>query len=613
MNLVQYLSMSSNRVKTLYAKFPYLFLAASILLGLLYFYATSVTVISLEERGKPIANGHQGYSNPGTVHYFNAKIHSKVPQSIQLNLVADDKLQEVRVNNEKVPPVVTYKEGRTSYKAATYGDKYETNLKSGENTLTIRSYNNGGNYSVRIAQHRTFFDYLIFYAFVIFPVCIFAFQLFTFVTQNPEKLASFFNNIPALVYFLLIAIVIRLFYFNSMGFIQFQHDYQGHIEYIKFFAENFTIPLPHQGWEYPQQPLYYIITGIVYKIGTLLDYKENQILFFISGLTSVLSCIALIFAYRLLRLLTPSKFIQFIALAYLAFTPSLIYMSSRINNDPWAFSFATIALFYVIASYKHNFQKYLCPALIFSGLALLTKVSTISLWLLFFILLISSYFRAPQDFKKPLFHYAWVGILLLSYTIYKSYSFSTGELVMVNSGIWPGQDLRPLDANYLLSFNFSELFDRAHAYWNDQQTSLIKRSFWTYQYGTMLFGEFDYSYWKALDSHLTITMQVIIVLALLFPIGVIASLFREKSIIEISLLVMAIANVLLLIKFMFQFPSSANSDFRYYAPCFFAFAYLMAIGMDFIGRIHITVKKTLAWLVGILCGFEALYILSLAT
>ena len=49
------------------------------------------------------------------------------------------------------------------------------------------------------------------------------------------------NNIPVIAYIIAAAIALRLFYFWSIGFIQFQHDYYGHIEFIQFFAEEFRI------------------------------------------------------------------------------------------------------------------------------------------------------------------------------------------------------------------------------------------------------------------------------------------------------------------------------------------------------------------------------------
>jgi len=496
---------------------------------------------------------------------------------------------------------------------ARYGDVYKLHLIRGINVVTVTSLNKQEVYSIAVAQHRSVFEFLLLSLAVILPLCLAALKSLEFIVQNRDRIHEFTKNIPVIAYFIAAAIILRLFYFSSIGFIQFQHDYFGHIEFIKFFAENLALPLPHKGWEFPQQPLYYIISGVIYNLGHRLGYQEKQLLFFISGFSCVLSGIALIYAYGLAKRLTDNKFVHYLTVGFLAFTPSFIYMSTRINNDSMTASLAVIALFYVVASYQGKFQKYFLPALVFSALALLTKVSAITIWLLFFVLLISSYVKSPVEIRVRLFHYSWLGLFLLGFILYRGYSFAAGEYVLVNSGIWPGQDLRPLDANYLLSFNFSELISRAHAYWADKTTTLISRSFFTYQYGTMLFGEFDYSYWKGLDTHLTITMQIIIILAILIPIGLLVTIFRRKSFIEKCLLLMVVANFALVIKFMFDYPSTANTDFRYYAPSLFAIGHLMATGLDRVASCHAIVRNALYWSASLLFSFQALFIASLAT
>jgi len=594
-------------------KHPYIVSAILIFIGIIYLYVSAISVLQIEENDRDIGNYYQSRSEVNSLHTFTASIESKIVQSVLLNIVAKDEIRHVAINGNPVSPLLQYKEGRTSHKNAQFGDVYKLYLTKGINVITVTSLNKQENYSIAIAQHRSISEYLFLSLTIILPLCLAALKGFEFMVQNRKRIFKVTKNIPIIAYIIAAAILLRLFYFSSIGYIQFQHDYHEHIDFIKFFAENFALPLPHKGWEFPQQPLYYIISGIIYSLGTQLRFQENQILFFISGLSCVLSSVALIYAYRLVRRLTSNTFVHYLTVGFLAFTPSLIYMSTRINNDSMTASLAVIALFYIVASYQNKFQKYFIPALLFSALALLTKLSAITIWLLFFILLIPCYFKTPVKLRSRLFHYSWLGIFLLGFILLKSYSFAAGEFVLINSGIWPGQDLRPLDANYFLSFNFSELLSRAHAFWADKETTLISRSFFTYQYGTMLFGEFDYSYWKGMDRHLTITMQIIIILAILIPAGLLVTIFRKKSFIEICLLLMVVANVALIIKFIFEYPSTSATDFRYYAPSLFPIGYLMATGLDNIASRHVIIRNTLYWSASVLFSIQALFIVSLAT
>lgn len=594
-------------------KHAYIASAILILLSSIYLYASAISVLQIEEDGRNVGNHFESRSAVNTMHTFSATIDSKLSQSILLNIVAQDEIKDISVNGEPVPPLHQYKEGRTSDKNAVYGDTYKLNVTKGVNVITIRSLNKGEPYSIAIGQQRSIVEYLLLSLAFILPFSLILLKNMELLVHKQDTILRVSNKIPFMVYIISSAIVLRLFYFYSIGYIQFQHDYDGHIEFIQFFAENFSIPMAHKGWEFPQQPLYYIVSGSIYKLGDLAGFSKDQLLFFISGLSCVLSCIGLIYAYRLIKLLSENVFVHYLAIGFLAFTPSLIYMSSRINNDSMAASLAIVSLYYIVAGYQNQFQKYFTLALIWSSLTLLTKVSAVIVWLVFFILLISHYVKSPLKMRTQLFHYTWVGLLLLGFILFKSYSAAAGEFLMVNSGIWPGQDLRPLDADYLFSFNFSELLNRAHAYWGDKETTLISRSFFTYQYGTMLFGEFDYAYWKGLDQHLALVMQIIIVLGMLIPAGLIVSIFRKKHLIEFALLFMLVANFALVIKFVFAYPSTSNTDFRYYAPCLFAFAYLMATGLDSVASRHMILRKTLYGSMSVLFLFEALFIGLLST
>ena len=593
-------------------KHPYMAPAILILIGAVYLYVSAVSVLQIDENGRDVGNRYESRAEANSLHTFTARLESRISQKTLLNIVAKDEIRDVLVNGKPATSVLRYQEGRTSHKNAQYGDDYQADLTRGINVITVTSLNKQELYSIAIAQHRSVSEYFLVFLTIIVPLGFAAIKSLEFIIQNRDRVSGVAKNIPVIAYVIAAAILLRLFYFSSIGFIQFQHDYYEHIEFIKFFAENFALPLPHKGWEFPQQPLYYVISGAIYRLGTYLRFQENQTLFFISGFTCVLSGVSLVYAYLLVRRLTSNTFVHYLTVGFLAFTPSLVYMSTRINNDSMTTSLAIIALFYVVASYQNQFRKYFSAALLFSALALLTKVSAIIIWLLFFILLISSYVKTPAKLRSQLFHYSWLGLFLLGFILFRGYSPAAGEFVLVNSGIWPGQDLRPLDANYFLSFNFSELLSRAHAYWADKETTLISRSFFTYQYGTMLFGEFEYTYWKNLDRHLTITMQIIILLAILFPIGLLVSFFRKKSFVENCLLLMVIANFALIIKFVFEYPSTANTDFRYYAPSFAAMAYLMATGLDAVASRHSMIRTTLYWSTGVLFSFEALFILSLA-
>ena len=113
----------------------------------------------------------------------------------------------------------------------------------------------------------------------------------------------------------------------------FQHDWHGHIEMIKYFAHTWSIPLPGKGLEFPQQPLYYYITAGIYSFATSYGFNDAKSLEMIGYFSFLCSVIFLIYGYKFINLLTNNREVKTIAMVFLALTPSLVYLSARINND----------------------------------------------------------------------------------------------------------------------------------------------------------------------------------------------------------------------------------------------------------------------------------------
>ncbi len=581
------------------------------ILGALYFSLNRFSIESVEKDGSEISLPYKKHLGRNLKINFDLELYSPIDQVVQVNVVADDWVEAVSVDGETALKIINYPRTRTTYQDIDYGDVYSLNLKKGSNHVLVRTFNKGGNATLMFKQKYSFYEYILAFFTLILPLIFFVFQFVRFILDNGTRLYFLVTKVPLAIHIIWIAAILRTVYFYDMGYIHFQHDYRGHIEYIQFFANYFTIPLPHKGWEYPQQPLYYVFTGIIYKICSLFDMQERPSLKVIGTVTTLLSSIALLYAYRLVCLLTKDKIVHNLVVAFLAFTPSLIYMSARTNNDPWAASLAIISLFYIVASFKHDFRKYFWPAVIWSALLFLTKISALGIQLLFICVLLTLYYKDKDKAIKPMFHYAWVGALVLTYTMFRAYYPAAEAFVFVNGGIWPGQDLRPLNANYFLSFYFFDLLEQGQSHIREADTDNIKYSFFSYQYGTMLFGQFDYQYWRERNYMLTINMQLIVLLALIVPLGWIVSLFTKKNLIEKFMAMVAIVSFVLVLKFIFDYPTMSNTDFRYYTAIQFILAYFFATGLRSVMNLHKYVKKFLIFVAGALFILQAFFVINL--
>ncbi len=400
-------------------------------------------------------------------------------------------------------------------------------------------------------------------------------------------------NLPLIV--LLMGLIIRLFYQEKYSVMLFQHDWQGHIEMIKYLADTWTIPLPNKGLEFPQQPLYYVVTAGIYSFSTSLGSSEKMALEYIGYFSFFCSALFLIYGYKFISLLTTNRSVKTISMIFLALTPSIVYISARINNDSMAMALSAISLYYIVKSYQSHFSSSFFMALLFTSLLFLTKISTLSIELLFFALLLLSYKNSLNQentqLKQKIYIFGLTGMFLLTYTLWRVYLPLDNSFHMVNSsGAYPGQILPPLDLHYFGTFNLFALVEQSYSYVFGEDS--VRYSFLTYQYGTMLFGEFDYTFFINKAPYMREIMQTILLLGVLFMLGFLTFIFQlyKASSFKKILFATLLINFLLIVKFMFDFPSVCNTDFRYFVPSFLLFAYMFAKGIDYFKHFKIVSK-----------------------
>jgi hypothetical protein len=470
----------------------------------------------------------------------------------------------------------------------------EIPLKRGDNECRYRNIHN-------IKYKITLKDFIILSILLIIPITFFLIsilnRLLNRVDIKPLPLKE--NSISKLAILIItLGVIVRVIYFNKFGVMLFQHDWHGHIELIKYLAQNYSIPLvPNKGWEYPQQPLYYIITAFIYKV-------SNGNLEYIGYFSLFCSIIFLIYSYRLLNLIA-DKYTIYIALLFLSFTPSLIYMSARINNDVLVSALSVVSMFYIVKSYLNGFKNSFFTALLFTTLLFLTKISTATVELLFFGLLLLN-----RDYKRQRYIFSVVGVFILSLTLWHLYHPLMEKFYFVNSAKYPKQTIENLNSTYFLSFNFLELLKQgfSHVFGSDE----VRFSLPTYQFGTMLFGEFDYKYFIDKNPNILFLMRSIISLSTIYIVGFISYLlfiYRE-NLIQKLLFGVFIVNSILILKFIVDYPSICNSDFRYFVGSWVIIGYIFSKGLTnlFFSRY---IRCLIFGVIGLISILEILFILTI--
>ena len=386
----------------------------------------------------------------------------------------------------------------------------------------------------------------------------------------------------------LIGGIIRVAYFQKYGIMVFQHDWHGHIEFIEYVAQNWNLPsIPMKSLEFPQQPLYYFITGGLYSILIEVGLNHDNALYGIGYFSLFCSMVFLLYSYRLMGILTDNRWVQLVAIIFIALTPSIVYLSARINNDSLVMTLSVISIYYSIKSYQAGFQQGFFVALIAVSLLFLTKVSASSIELLLFALLLVAYYQSSKSkenaIKKQLYWYGLVGIFLLTFTLLRVYMpLEESSFYLVNSAKYPKQTIEALDFSYFASFNIIDLITagQSHVFGKDS----IRHSFLTYQYGTMFFGESNYAYFVNKHPSLFIMMQSVLLLGLIYLIGFVAYFInlRHEPLLHKILFGVLFINFMLIIKFLLMYPSICNTDFRYFVASFILLGFIFAQGLEYI-------------------------------
>lgn len=559
-----------------------------VLWGLFYYFFTQVHI-----------NGIKRHSLDSMV--FSFHVHSKIDQNVKLHIAADrTKIHWVECNKEKI--TFTYKKMQWF---EGLGEQVFVPLYNGDNICKVKMYSAVKNHRFVVKRKITFFDYTV--LFILFGIPLFSLMFYAFMWVL-DKIRKHFHydeqiNSKSLVvdldstgnkngwalklfYGILFAgVVLRLLYFNKFGIMLFQHDWHGHIEFIKYIAENWTLPLPSKGLEYPQQPLYYLVTGGLYALFRHFGLNEQDALYGLGFFSLFCSMVFLYYSYRLMTLMSQNIWVRTVAMVFVSLTPSLIYMSARINNDVLVMALSAFSLYYSVKSYQNGFKTGFYTALTGVSLLFLTKISAAPVELLLFALLLVSYMKAEEGntsmVRKALYLFGLVGLFLLGFTLLKVYLPVESTFHMVNSsGYFPRQHIETFGMDYFGTFNLPALVHTGYSYIFGDDA--IRFSFLSYQYGTMFFGEFDYAYFLGKSTYLHLAMQSVLVLGLLFPLGFMLFAVRSYRLPLLDKLLFAtlLLNFLLILKFMFAYPSICNTDFRYFVGSLVLLALVFAKGLE---------------------------------
>ena len=172
-----------------------------------------------------------------------------------------------------------------------------------------------------------------------------------------------------------------LLFWNNSRLLPFHagFDFAEHLKYIEYIQKNWSLPLPTEGLEMYQPPLYYLISAAALS-AFKLSINDPQSVVVLRLLGGFFGIAQFILVFLSLRLLLPSR-AAFIGLLLAAFLPMHLYLAHYVTNEMLAATLATAALYLCLRLLKSEVPRasqfaWLGVAL---GATMLTKVTGILL------------------------------------------------------------------------------------------------------------------------------------------------------------------------------------------------------------------------------------------
>ena len=398
------------------------------------------------------------------------------------------------------------------------------------------------------------------------------------------RAALFINNAPQLP--------------RLMGF-----DAEAHEQYIQFIQEKHALPLPKDGWEMHQPPLYYAASAMLLDACSF-SAPDNDAAFVLRAVNGVVGLIHCWLALLCFRLLFPGNLpAQAAGLLVAAFLPPHLYLSQYVTNEPLAGLLVTVAFYFLLRALQTEKESLFLHLGIgvALGAAMLTKFSSL-LAIPVFLAALSLRLLARRNYTPRNWLFS-VGAVLLSCLVVCGWHYGRvwaqfGKPILGNWEIdaFPSwQDPGFQTSAYYSSFGqalVSPLFSGFHSFsdglystlWGDGLASgivgVVFRPPWNYDL-------MNAGYLLAFGISLVFLAGCVIALA---------RFIRQPKLEWFVLLGLVGIFVLGIIYMSLRVPSYAQAKAFYAFPALVPFSALVAVGWNWLGQKY-RALRTVLWVV----------------
>src|SRR5262249_58342172 len=120
-----------------------------------------------------------------------------------------------------------------------------------------------------------------------------------------------------------------LLFWNNARLLPFHAGFDSveHLKYITYIQEQHRLPLPTEGWEMYQPPLYYLMAAGILS-ACKLSINDQASILVLRSLGALLGIVQFLFVFLSLRLLAPFR-ATIVGLLLAAFLPMHFYVASK--------------------------------------------------------------------------------------------------------------------------------------------------------------------------------------------------------------------------------------------------------------------------------------------
>lgn len=399
-----------------------------------------------------------------------------------------------------------------------------------------------------------------------------------------------------LIAIVLLGIGLRVLYVSVTPYDVRGHDIHAHTDYIKYVAEHLRIPPAHEGWEFYQAPLYYVITGIFSIILSSFSVTQDHILQIIQIGSLAISMVTLLVGIYIGALLFPKDTQRIERMLFglvIATFPSLIFLSSRITNNGLFHLFAFIYVALMWKWWLSSNNKILVVILILIPIAFVTRINAI---LFLAITLLCLLFRqkvtATKKMKLSAIAIALFVILAGWFPLMRLFEEHNYRAISFGRNILSQSVIIENNPEDFVTFNpYGILTTPLNEPHLDEAR---RRNFWEYYFRSSFFGE-----WQFQDTPYRILQSILLLgmLCLAFCLRGIYDSLKNNWYGNLPLLLMLLFGAAGAVAFRIYVKCSCAQDFRYSVWLVPAFTYFCLIG---IRSQKTPITKLGYWIVGLL-------------